>query len=82
MQVIITPKALKQYYHLPKAEQAKIKKKLLLLEQNFKEGKKLSGEYADLRSLKVLLYRIIYYIDHKQKKNFIITIAHRQGIYK
>jgi mRNA-degrading endonuclease RelE of RelBE toxin-antitoxin system len=82
MEVIITPKALKQYNHLPKTEQSKIKKRLLLLEQNFKEGKKLSGKYADLHSLKAWPYRIIYYIDNKHKKNFIVTIAHRQGVYK
>ncbi len=77
MQVIVTPKALKQYNNLPKTEQAKIKKKLLALEQNFQEGKKLSGEYAELRSLKVWPYRIIYYINNVQKTIFIVTIAHR-----
>ena len=82
MQVIVTPKALKQYNHLLKPEQTKIKKKLLGLEQNAQEGKKLSGEYAELRSLRAWPYRIIYYIDDVQKKIFIVTIAHRQGVYK
>ena len=81
MQVIVTPKALKQYNHLPKTEQSKIKKKLLGLEQNSQEGKKLSGEYAQLRSLRAWPYRILYYIDEKQQKIFIVTIAHRQGVY-
>lgn len=81
MQVIVTPKATKQYNHLPKAEQIKIKKKLLVLEQNAHEGKKLSGEYSLLRSLKVWPHRIIYYIDYVKKKVFIVTIAHRQGVY-
>lgn len=74
--------ALKQYNRLPKAEQAKIKKKLLLLQENSQEGKKLSGKYEDLRSLKAWPYRIIYYIENMQKKIFIVTIAHRQGVYK
>lgn len=82
MQVIITPKALKQYNHIPKTDQAKIKKKLLVLEQDSQEGKKLSGEFAELRSLRAWPYRIIYYINNKQKKIFITTIAHRQGVYK
>jgi len=77
MQVIVTPKALKQYNHLPKIEQAKIKKKVLVLEQNSQEGKKLSGEYAELRSLRAWPYRIIYYINNAQKKIYIVTIAHR-----
>lgn len=82
MLVIITPKAVKQYKHIPKPEQAKIKKKLVLLEHNPQEGKKLSGQYTELRSLKVWPYRIIYYIDTVQKKLFVVTIAHRQGVYK
>ncbi len=82
MHVIVTPKALKQYNHLPRTDQTKIKKKLQVLEQNSQEGKKLSGEYAELRSLKAWPYRKIYYIDDIQKKIFIVTIAHRQGVYK
>jgi mRNA-degrading endonuclease RelE of RelBE toxin-antitoxin system len=82
MEVIVTPKALKQYNHLPKTEQTKIKKKLLLLEQNAQEGKKLSGEYTELRSLRAWPYRIVYFIDNKVKKIYVVTIAHRQGIYK
>jgi mRNA-degrading endonuclease RelE of RelBE toxin-antitoxin system len=82
MQVKVTPKALKQYNRLPKFEQVKVKKKIQVLEQNSQEGKKLSGEYTKLRSLKAWPYRIIYYIDSAQKKIFIVTIAHRQGVYK
>jgi len=81
-QVIITPEALKQYSRLNKSEQIKIKKKLLLFEQYPYEGKKLSGKLAEVRSLKAWPYRIIYYIDEKTRKVFIVTIAHRQGVYK
>lgn len=82
MQVIVTPKALKQYNHLPKSEQAKIKKKLFALEYNSQEGKKLSGEFEELRSIKAWPYRIIYSVNNIEKKIFIVTIAHRQGVYK
>jgi len=82
MLVIITPKALKQYNHLPKVEQEKIRKKLLMLERSPREGKKLFGKYSELRSLKAWPYRIIYYINNRQRKIFIVTIAHRQGVYK
>lgn len=80
MQIVITPKALKQYNHLPKTEQTKIKRKFLLLEQNPQEGKKLSGKLSEIRSLRAWPYRILYYIDGKAKKLFIVTIAHRQGV--
>lgn len=82
MQVVITPQALKQYTHLPKPDQTKIKKKLLSLEQYPLEGKKLSGKLSEIRSLKAWPYRILYYIDDKAKKVFVVTIAHRQGVYK
>ena len=82
MQVIITPKAQKQYKNIPKIEQTKIKKKISILEQNPLAGKKLSGEAFEVRSLRVWPYRIIYFIDNKKNKIFIITIAHRQGVYR
>lgn len=82
MQVIITPKALKQYKHLPHSDQSKVKKKLMVLEHHPYEGKKLSGNLSQVRSLKVWPYRILYYIDEKRKKVFLVTIAHRQGVYQ
>ena len=81
MQVIVTPKALKQYNHLSKAEQAKVKRRLVGLEKSPFEGKKLSGEYSNLRSLKAWPYRVIYFVDEKQKKVFVVAIVHRQSAY-
>ncbi len=81
MQVVITPKALKQYNHLPTQDQLKIKRKLIILEQSPLEGKKLTGSLTGVRSLKAWPYRILYYIDEKSKKVFIVTTAHRQGVY-
>jgi len=82
MEIIITPEAMKQYRRLPTSEQLKIKKKLSILKQNPHEGKKLSGKLSEIRSLKVWPYRVIYYINDKKNKLFIVTIAHRQGVYK
>ena len=82
MQVIITPNALRQYEHFQKSDQTKIRNRLLLLERYPLEGKKLTGRLAEIRSLKVWPYRILYYIDKKKKKVFVVTMAHRQGVYK
>lgn len=79
-QVIITPKAQKQFNHLPTSEQSKIKKKLISLTSDPYIGKKLSGELQELRSLKVWPFRIIYYIE--KDIVFITSIIHRQGAYK
>jgi len=82
MQVVITPKALKHYNALSKIDQQKIKKKLLLLEKHPLEGKKLSGSLSEIRSLKAWPYRILYYVAEKTARLYIVTIAHRQGVYK
>ncbi len=81
-QLIVTPEALKQYKHLPLSEQKKVKRKFVGLEQSPFEGKKLSGSLSDIRSVRVWPYRILYYIDAKKSKLFVVTIAHRQGVYK
>lgn len=80
--VIVTPQATKQFKHLPIPEQIKLKKKLTTLEIDPFSGKKLSGELAELRSLRVWPYRIIYYIDTKKQNIFITSIIHRQEAYK
>ena len=80
VRIIVTPKAQKQFNHLPVAEQKKIKKKLLSLQNDSYGGKKLAGELAELRSLRAWPYRIIYYINKNQV--FITSIVHRQGAYQ
>ncbi|MEX0616473.1 MAG: type II toxin-antitoxin system RelE/ParE family toxin [Candidatus Woykebacteria bacterium] len=82
MEVIITPKASKQYDKIPNTEKLKVEKKLLVLSQNPYDGKKLSGNFLGLRSLRAWPYRIIYYLDEKLQKVFVVTIAHRQGVYE
>lgn len=82
MNVIITPKAQKHYAKLPKNEQSKIKKKILILEQDPFIGKKLGGELAELRSLRAWPYRVFYYINEKEGNLFVTAILHRQGAYK
>jgi addiction module RelE/StbE family toxin len=80
MQIVITAEANKQYKHLPKTEQIKIKKKLAQLEQEPLAGKILSGELSGYRSIRAWPYRIIYSIDDLNVT--IKSILHRQGAYK
>lgn len=82
MKIIITPEAIKQYGKLPKVEQKKIKKKISVLEQDSNAGKKLSSNFSKLRSLRVWPYRILYFTNESQNTIYVITIAHRQGVYK
>lgn len=82
MDIILSNDAVKQYKRLPISEQNKIHKKLIGLQQNPYEGKKLAGELEGIRSLRVWPYRILYEINEEKKRIEIHKIAHRQGVYK
>lgn len=82
MQLIITPKAQKHFGKLPKPEQKKIIKKLSVLADDPLSGKKLEGDLQEIRSIRAWPYRILYYIDTKNKTVYITSILHRQGAYK
>jgi len=82
MKVFITSEAKKQFRRLPKNQQSKIKKKLLLIQNSPLSGKKLTGKLKPYRSLKAWPYRIIYWINSRSKQAWIISILHRQHAYK
>ena len=82
MQVVFTKDASKLYDHLPSSERKKINKKIEILKKQSIAGKKLTGEYEGMRSLRSWPYRIIYYVDTKQEKAVVLSVLHRQGAYK
>ena len=82
MIVVLSKNARKDYEHLPKSQQVKVRKKLLFLEQTPNVGKKLSGDLEGVRSLRAWPYRIIYEINNKEKRIEVHRIKHRQGAYK
>lgn len=82
MELILSRNAQKQYNRLPKQEQAKIKKKLLVLQQNPLIGKKLEGKLIGCRSLRAWPYRVIYKINDNEKRVEVNDILHRQAAYK
>lgn len=82
MDVILSKDAVKQYKRLPKSYITKIHKKLISLQQNPYEGKKLIGELEGIRSLRAWPYRILYEINEEKKTIGILKITHRQGVYK
>lgn len=82
MDIILSKDTGKRYKRLPLPEQTKIHKKLMGLQQNPYEGKKLTGELEGIRSLRVWPYRILYEINKEKKTIEIHKIAHRQGVYK
>ena len=82
MKVELSEKSISNLKKLPSSEKKKIFKKLHLLEENPLLGKKLTGEFNGLFSFKAWPYRIIYQFQLNVKRIFIVTIDHRQGVYK
>lgn len=82
MDVILARAAQKQYKHLPKPEQTKIKKKLAAISQNPLTGKKLEGELKGRRAVRAWPYRIIYSINESKNIVEVSDVLHRQGAYK
>lgn len=82
MRVILSKDAQKQFTHLPKTEQLKVKKKLISLKEDAYSGKKLSGELSGQRSLRAWPYRIIYIVNEIEQRVEVSTILHRQEAYK
>lgn len=82
MNVILSLNAKRQYEHFLKSDQRKILKKLIVLERDPLAGKKLTGEFKGVRSLRVWPHRILYELNMKLKRVEVLAIVHRQGAYK
>lgn len=82
MQVFLAREAQKQYKSLDRPEQKKVDKKISLLGQDPLAGKKLTGKFEGLRSAKAWPYRVIYQIKESVGEIWIVSILHRQGVYR
>jgi len=82
MVVSFSETAEKQYAKLPKPERKKIDRKIELLQLRPISGKKLKGDLQEQYSLKAWPYRILYAVDTKKKILYVLSILHRQGVYK
>ena len=71
MRLALSANAQREYKRIPRQEQAKIKKKLVSLENNPYSGKKLGGEFAKYHSILAWPYRIIYRIDKEENRIYV-----------
>lgn len=78
----LSSRARKDLGKLPEKIKEKVVSALRALEQDPYLGKKLTGEFAGLYSIRIWPYRIIYEIVSKQKIVPVFRIGHRQGVYK
>jgi len=81
-QVIIQRPAEKELDALEKSVHKRIVTRLLALEENPRPAgvKKLQGQES--YRLRVGDYRILYTIDDKSKKVFIVAVGHRREVYR
>lgn len=78
----LKPKAEKELNKIPHQYHDRIINCLDSLSLNPFIGKKLTGKFKNYYSFRVWPYRIIYAIFKQQLIIYIISISHRQGVYK
>jgi len=71
----------KNFLGLPKNIQPKVEAALQKIYSNPLAGKKLLGDLEGEFSLRVGMYRIIYFID-KENNIWIETVRHRKEVYR
>ncbi|MBI3671586.1 type II toxin-antitoxin system RelE/ParE family toxin [Candidatus Azambacteria bacterium] len=81
-QVVLTPKAEKELKKIPQEHYKNIISSLVSLSDDPYGGKKLKGDYKKCYSLRVWPYRIIYQIYKSKLIIIVISIGHRQKVYK
>jgi len=74
--------AQKSVRRLPKHIQKRLPNALLLIKENPAVGIKLHGELIGYFKYRIGDYRIIYTFNAKTSIVEVVTIEHRQGVYK
>ena len=74
--------ASKNVHKLPYHIQKRLPEALLTIRQNPVIGVKLHGELAGLYKYRLGDYRIVYTFNTKTSTVEILTIEHRQGVYR
>ena len=80
-QVILRKKVQKNLKRIDKRYRERILVALVELGKNLYLGKPLKGDLEGRFSLCIWPYRIIYQVYEKKLAVYIISLAHRQGVY-
>ena len=82
MQIFYKEEAIKNLKNIHASDKQKAKKKIESLLANPLLGKKLKGEFSELRSLRAWPLRIIYLFNPEAKTITIITVDYQGNVYK
>ena len=82
MRVIVLKYVRRQIQQLPHTVQFRIWSALEHLQDHWIEGKKLEGDYAGCRVIRVWPYRIIYEVRKRELIIVILRIADRKDVYR
>jgi mRNA-degrading endonuclease RelE of RelBE toxin-antitoxin system len=81
MALFLTQTFQKNFIQLPKSIQPKVDAALLKVYANPLAGKKLHGDLEGEFSLRVGMYRIVYFLD-KENNIWVETVRHRKEVYR
>lgn len=81
MQILYKSEAVKNLKKIAPPERQKAKRKIDALLANPLAGKKLKGEFSDLRSVRAWPLRIIYTFDAEKQILQIVTVDYRGSVY-
>lgn len=80
--IIVAPKAKKQLKPIRKIYQQAIDEALKEIKYNPLIGKSLTRELTGKYSYRIGVYRIIYKINNRDQKIYVISAGHRATIYE
>lgn len=81
-QLVLPEDVQKRARKLPKPIQKRLPKALLFLKANPIAGERLQGKLDGFFKYRLGDYRIVYTFNSKISRLEIVTIEHRQGVYK
>ncbi len=79
---VVDKNADKRFLKLPIHVQRRVIRAYDIIKQNPIAGEKLHGELSGFYKYRVGDYRIVYVFNAKKSRIEVITIEHRQGVYK
>lgn len=84
VEVSFTAKAEEDITHLDRSTAQRILKKIRWLVDNFDviQPESLTGQWTNVKKLRVGDYRVLYTVEENQQKIVIHVIRHRRDIYK